>query len=443
MVTQARTIDRDRRHGVAAFIAVLFCLLTSVSIQVHAQALIVLHDFTGGADGANPYAGLTMDRGGNLYGTTFAGGFSGGGCTLYPGCGTIFKLSHSQLGWNLTSLFTFNDPNHQGANPQARVVFGPDGALYGTASAQGSLGNGNGVVFRLTPQPTVCSTTRCPWIETVIYSFGDPSLDGSVPGYGDVVFDTASNLYGTTIEGGGGVCDDLYTCGAVYELSRSGGSWSETKLFAIVSSNIPGFWPYPGVTLDNAGDLYGAATSGDGAVFQLTPNGNTWTSNVLYSFFNGSQGSAPTGGLIFDAGGNLYGTTNIGGPNNGGTVFELVRSGNQWTLNTLYAFSSTGAGPVGPTSTLVMDAGGNLYGTTLLEGDFGQGSVFKLTHSNGNWTLTTLHSFTGGADGGRPWGQVVLAPDGTIYGTATTGGSRTVGSCYLHLGCGVAFAITP
>ena len=444
MLTRVRTRDIGRKVTLAVFAVVLSCVLTSVSVPSHAQTLTVLHNFTGGADGAYPYAGVVIDRGGNLYGTTNAGGYTGAGCTEGPGCGTIFKLTHAQPSWILTPLYTFKGyENLDGQNPFSRVVFGPDGALYGTTSAGGSgLG---GTVYRVTPQPSGCNATRCPWRETLLYNFLGGN-DGAGPLFADLTFDAAGSIYGTTEGGGGGTCNDLSGCGTVYKLTHSGGSWPESVLYRFSQMTVPGFWPYPGVILDNGGNLYGATTFGS-TVFELSPSGGNWIPATLTSFpdFN-VDGGTPQGGLISDSAGNLYGTTGVGGPNGGGTVFELVRSGNQWTLNTLYNFSYTGdccvsSGP-GPTSTLVMDASGNLYGTTMMEGAFSEGSVFKLTQSNGNWSMTSLHDFTGGADGGQPLGQVILGPDGTVYGTTTIGGS-SIGSCYQGKGCGVVFAITP
>jgi uncharacterized repeat protein (TIGR03803 family) len=160
---------------------------------------------------------------------------------------------------------------------------------------------------------------------------------------------------------------------------------------------------------------------------------------VLYDFQAGDDGAYPEAGLIFDLAGNLYGATRNRGPANGGTVFEMTPAGGAWDITTLYGFSQ-GLGYWGPWSTLAMDAAGNLYGTTYNDGAYGYGSVFKLTRSNGGWTYSDLHDFTGNSDGAWPVGSVVLDASGNIYGTSSAGGNR---GCPGDAGCGVVWEITP
>ena len=197
--------------------------------------------------------------------------------------------------------------------------------------------------------------------------------------------------------------------------------------------------PTSSVIFDPEGNLYGTTPRGGppggpvggyGVVYQLTPSGSGWTQNILYLFQNGSDGAYAEGGVIRDQAGNLYGTTLEGGAGGGGTVWELSPSGGGWTLTTLYSFTGT----IGSFASLTMDAAGSLYGTTKQDGALGYGNVFRLTNSGGNWTYTSLHDFTGGSDGGQPYGQVTLDTDGNIYGTAATGGAS---------GNGVVFEIAP
>ncbi len=413
-------------------IAILAVVLT-LAISAHAQTYLVLHKFGGGADGWAPYAGLTMDRAGNFYGTTWVGGQSNQDCDW--GCGVVFKLTRTQSNWTLDPIYTFQGPGAgDGSEPVARVTFGPDGALYGTTSYGGA--SNLGTVFRLTPGATACKTALCPWSENLLYSFQGGNIDGAMPGYGDVIFDAAGRLYGTTMLGGGQCYVD---CGTVYQLARSGGGWSESVIYFFASAPISE--PNAGVILDNSGNLYGTAMGvGDaGAVYELTPAQGGWSETTLFDFNNRPE-YAPIGGLLLDSAGNLYGTTAYGGFGHGGTVFELSPSG---ALNLLFGFSYAGRDlPPGPTSTLTMDASGALYGTTYSAGMFGCGSVFKLTPSGSGWTYRTLHDFTCDADGGHPWGQVILDADGNVYGSATIGGTIG-GSCPDNLGCGVVFEITP
>ncbi len=135
-------------------------LLIVIATQAHAQTLSIVHTFTGGGDGGVPYAGLTVDQGGNFYGTTSAGGL---------GCGTVFKLSHAGAGWILSTLYKFQGGN-DGCYPYARVVFGPDGLLYGTTSDYGVSGE-YGTVFSLQPSASACRSASCPWTKTVLYHF--------------------------------------------------------------------------------------------------------------------------------------------------------------------------------------------------------------------------------------------------------------------------------
>ena len=161
----------------------------------------------------------------------------------------------------------------------------------------------------------------------------------------------------------------------------------------------------------------------------MTPSGSGWIENTLYTFHNLSDGAFPQSGLIFDQSGNLYGTTSAWATCTGGTVFKLVPSIGDWTLTTLHSFT----GCVGPEASLVMDAAGDLYGTTFSDGAYG-GNVFKLTFYNGGWTYTSLHDFTGGSDGGVPLSNVIFDANGNLYGTASRGGAY---------GYGVVWQITP
>jgi len=154
-------------------------------------------------------------------------------------------------------------------------------------------------------------------------------------------------------------------------------------------------------------------------VYELSASGNNWSQSVLYSFTGGSDGANPVGGLIFDRSGNLYGTTARGGLNGGGTAFELMNSNGSWSLTVLYSFS----GRFGPTTNLTADQHGNLYGTTNADGAYGYGNVFELSYSNGSWTYLDLHDFTGGSDGANPVSNVVIDAGGNLYGTTTSGGN--------------------
>ena len=411
----------------SAALALVF-LLTVLAVPAapaQTETFRVIHHFTAGLDGSTPYAGLTIDRSGNLYGTSYYGG--GGPCNdnFGIGCGTVFQLKHKESGWTLNPLYKFTgNGNNDGAYPAARVIFGPDGALYGTTIG----GAGNGTVFNVRPSGTACISVLCPWKESVLYIFTG-GADGAFPFLGDLVFDPAGTLYGTTIEGG------FNGQGVVYKLSPSAGGWTQNVLYSMVAA-ISGYFPYGGVIFDRAGNLYGTASTGGaynyGTVYQLTPSGASWTENTVYSFRNEGDGSVPISGLTLDQSGKLYGAT-AGVP--GATVFELTPS-SKWTLNVLYSFSANpNEGPYdGPNDRLLMDAAGNLYGTAYGGGAYGRGVVFELTPSDGGWTYTDLHDFSGNDDGAYPIGGVVQDANGNIYGTASEGG---------QYGGGVVWEITP
>ncbi len=395
-------------------LALAFVAIAATPAAQAQPAFTVLHSFTGAGDGGNPITGLTIDAAANLYGTTFNGG---------AGYGTVFRLRHSNSGWVLTPLYRFAGSN-DGAYPYGRVTLAHDGTLYGTTEA-GGLGD-NGTIFHLKPGPVAPRNALAPWSESVLYRFTGGS-DGAKP-QGDLFIDESGNIYGAASSGGTGG-------GVVYELTPSGGAWTQAVLYTAQDST--GTLPWGGVVSDSAGNLYGVfednGPNGFGAVYQLSPSGSGWTEQTIQGFtYTGNDGGYPYGGLILDSSGNLYGTTTSGGSGGGGTAFQLTPANGGWVFNALYGFS--GSSFTGPKDKLVMDAAGNLYGTTYSEGAFGSGSVFELTPSNGGWTYTSLHDFTGGSDGGLPISSLVFDSSGNLYGTAQSGGAS---------GYGVVFQITP
>ena len=427
------------RAAVSALAIVMVLIFAATPVQ--AQTFTVLHSFTGGGDGANPVAGLTLDRAGNLYGTAAQGGNTPYTCGSTRGCGTVFKIARAGAGWITTPLYKFNGGD--GLSPLGRVSFGPDGTLYGTTYAGQGYSCSCGNVFNLKPPARRPATPLAPWDETVIHQFSPEYGEGTSP-RGDLAFDAAGNIYGTTFTGGNwNLCSGGVGCGTVYELTRSGGSWTENVLYAF---NEAAYYPESGVILDASGTLYGTATQGNfyyGAVFELTPSGSGWTESTLHNFPDGS-GVVPVAGLVFDGAGNLYGATVATTANGGGgTVFQLTPSGGGWSFDNLYTLTGGGSGRTGPQGNLLVDAAGNLYGTTSSEGAYGKGTVFKLTPGIGGWTYTSVHDFTGGSDGANPMDGLVMDPNGNLYGTAYAGGT-TGAHCdaSVRYQCGVAFEIT-
>jgi uncharacterized repeat protein (TIGR03803 family) len=266
----------------------------------------VLYRFSGGSDGSGSPGSLVFDASGNIYGTTGTGGTYG--------YGTVYKLSSSGGTWTKNILYSFNGGS-DGNAPQAGVIFDLAGNLYGTTLQGGAYSNGT--VFELQP-------TGSTWSETVLHSFQDS--DGGNP-YGGVIFDQSGNLYGPTANAGPN------GAGTIYELTKSGGTWSLTVLygFSISPGQLPGEGPGPTLAMDAAGNLYGTTYSiglhDFGTVFKLTHSGGSWTEADLYDFTGGSSDGgypSPNASLTLDSSGNVYGTATEGGTYDWGVVFKIT-----------------------------------------------------------------------------------------------------------------------
>ena len=411
----------NRRLRYLAFLAIL---VASVTYSAWAQNFQVIYSFPGGPTGSNPNAGLSMDRGGNLYGTAGLGGSDG--CDY--DCGTVFKLSNRGHGWVLNVLYSFQ-PNVNSV-PQSRTIIGPNGSLYSTTYFGGPFGYGT--VFNLRPPAHATASVLTPWSDNILYSFAGGN-DGSNPINGDVIFDADGNIYGTTPTGG------AHNNGTVFQLSPSNGGWTEKILYSF-PGGAAGIVPTTGVILDQSGNLYGVAYQGGqdncGTVYELSPNGDSWSETTLHTFVGGPRGCHPYGGLTFDGHGNLMGTTAGTGLPGTALVFMLSPSGGQWTYNILYTLGPNDS----PQAELTMDVVGNLYGTTVEGGAYGYGNVFRLSPSNGGWNYTSLYDFTNGSDGGNPHSNVLIDANGNLFGTTNTAAINGPG---CPSGCGTIWEITP
>jgi uncharacterized repeat protein (TIGR03803 family) len=370
----------------AAFV-VLTSLITSVPVA--AQTLTTVASFNG-SNGVGPAGGVVFDSAGNLYGVTGRGGAHGDG--------TVFEIAKGSS--SITTLAAFNGTN--GINPQG-LTLDAAGNLYGIA-ASGAFGYG-----------TVFEVTKGSNSITTLAAFNTANEGVSA---GSLAIDAAGNLYGQTAGNGG-----TNPNGTVYEVAK--GSGSITTLAAFNGTNGAG--PVGGLTLDAAGNLYGTANLGGaigwGTVYEIVKGSNTITA---LASFNGANGSRPESAPIFDSAGNLYGTTTSGGPNNAGTLFEIVNGSGVITPLANFSFSSA-AMPVGP---LTFDAVGNLYGTTI-DGPNGWGTAFELAAGSSVITTLAIFNVTNGAE---PYGGVTFDAAGNLYGTTEIGG---------QFGDGTVFEISP
>jgi uncharacterized repeat protein (TIGR03803 family) len=396
---------REFRFGVIACIITVICAVTA-----DAQTFTILHTFEGlkgGKDGKYPIGSLTWGPGGILYGTTQAGGG-------VANAGTVFQVS---LSGQESVLYSFRAAP-DGKMPQGAVTLGPDGTLYGTTNEGGSAGYGT--VFKLVP---VNGTYK----ETIVYSF-QGGTDGAYPSSSGLVLDGAGNLYGTTFYGGGTGCSGL-GCGTVFKIDPTG---QETILYAF--GPVPdGENPNAGLIEDSDGNLYGTTTAGGtdnkGTAFMFNTSGQE---TILHSFAGSPDGSFPYAGLFRDAAGNLFGTTEGGGDKptgcfeqGCGTVYEITSAGEEEVLYSFFNWSDEGR-PIGG---VVEDKAGKLYGTTPSGTDSSIacsvyekcGTVFMLSPKG---ILTTLYRFTNDGDGAEPEDSLIMDASGNLYGT-TRGDART------------------
>jgi uncharacterized repeat protein (TIGR03803 family) len=409
------------RYGLLLAVLLAFPLIFAGSLQ--AQTETVLYNFCSQPnclDGASPSSSLTSDGVGNFYGTTAGGGVWG--------YGTVYELSpDGNGGWNESVLYSFSG-GADGANPFSSVIFDKAGNLYGTTvyggvTGCGYLGIGCGVIFELIPSETS-------WTENVLYTFcSQPGCtDGYYPSPWSLVLSAKGYLYGTTSYGGsaGG--------GTVFELSPSGGGWTQQVIY---QAPLPTYDGVNGLVLDALGNLYGTAGSGSTYdVLELTPNGSGWTANVIFTF---PWDIEPVGNITLDKAGNLYGTTTnlYGYSKNTGRVYKLIHQKNgRWVEKGLYSFKGNGKGQgTYPQDGIAFDASGNIYGIARTGYDGGNGFVFELEAPGGKGKyqekiLCNLNV----ADTGYPYSSLILDTGGNLYGASGRWGAY---------GGGDVFEVTP
>jgi uncharacterized repeat protein (TIGR03803 family) len=403
---------------------VIILAVLGSAFHANAQTETILYSFGSSPnDGSNTLAGLVRGSDGNFYGTTQLGG-SGTNCP--GGCGTVFQISPEG---NYTSLYSFAGPP-DGRSPFAGLVQGGDGNFYGTTGGGGASSNcdgGCGTVFRISPSGSY----------TNLYSFAGPPNDGMYP-FAGLIQGSDANFYGTTSEGGSSTnCE--YGCGTIFRISPGG---SCTNLHSFGGYPNEGGTPYAALVQANDGNFYGTTYSGgasnEGTVFRI---GSRSAYKTLYSFGDSPRdGANPYAGVVLGSDGNLYGTTTQNGGGYG-TVFRISLSG---VYKTLYYFNSVIDDGFVPYAGLILDSGGNLYGTTTGGGSqvCECGTVFLISPSG---SYKVLYSFGGrfgvigssSPDGSTPYAGLVQGSDGNLYGTTSGGGSNNEGTVFeLAIGAG-------
>jgi uncharacterized repeat protein (TIGR03803 family) len=409
---------RNTASGVLTIVTVaLVVTIMFASRNAAASTYKVLYAFKNLSEGADPRGTLAMDGAGNLYGTTAVGG----------GFGNVFELTRNTDGtWTETVLHSFSGLD--GNAPYAGVTLDADGNLYGTTVYGGAYClniGGCGVVFKLT-----CEAGGT-WTESVLFSFKGPHFP-----QGGVVFDKVGNLYGTTYNGGDTTCEPPKGCGEVFKLAPGrDGAWNYTRIHNFTGSP-DGQNPSGGVVFDAVGNLWGTTiygglenTAARGTIFELTPNADgTWSESVAHAYTGlFGDGAYPFAGLSIVRE-EIYVATAYGG--------ELNCFGGRLTLGcgTVQGFDLDGTDGAVPVGTLTADALGNIYGTTASGGDlncsspYGCGVAFKLTDGH----LTILHTFEG-CDGENPYSGLIIDAAGNLYGTVLQGMGED----------GLVFEITP
>ena len=403
---------------------ILFLIIVGAVSAAHAQTLTTLFAFNG-TDGAEPFQSNLLDIGGTLYGTTGIGG-------AYN-AGTIFKLDNTG---KETVIYSFTGGT-DGSLPSSGLTLSK-GNVYGTTFNGGDLScvllgstPGCGVVYKLTPAGKF----------SVVYTFTG-STDGAWPQ--GVIPDSSGNLYGPAYYGGNLSCP--YTgigCGVIFKIDTTG---KETPIYTFQDGTDGGV-PNGFITMDGAGNIYGAAIDGGtltdcggagcGVIFKVTPAGKE---TALYSFTGGTDGGGPNGSLLMDRQGYLYGTAYLGGdlqctsiPNTAGcgVVFKISPTGHE---SVLHAFNGTDG--AGPSYGLLAGSAGTAYGTTIYGGADNFGVVFELT-SKGE---KVLYSFTGGTDGAYPQSGLIVDKSGNMFSNTVFGGNL---SCNSPNGCGTVFKFVP
>ncbi len=412
------TILRGRSAAVLVALAII-----AATQPVQAQTFKLLYTFTNGTDGNTPYAGLTLDATGNLYGTAYAGGGANDD-------GTVFELAPSNGGWTFKLLHSFDVSGRCGAYPLAGVALDPSGDLYTAPTSFGKYVGG--------AVDKIDSSGHC----TALHEFGKTANSALNP-QATPILDAAGNLYGNTdnAQGSGRL-------GNVWEISANG-DYHVLHRFQYKKITRPGA-PEGNMLRDTAGNLYGSAGGGDttgckscGTVYKLSPGGNEGWKLTLLHTFNNSDGYGPLGGVTaMDSAGSIYGTTYGGGSSTNcsggldgpgcGVVYKITQDKK---LSVLYNFQGPAQGDgCCSEAGVILDSTGNIYGVTAGGGTYNSGTVFKLTLNGKKWTETILYSFTGGDDGLYPIGPLVMDTSGNLYGTTCCGGAN---------GAGTIFEITP
>ena len=412
----------------------LIAVALAVPVSAHAktQQFVLLHNFcTQGdcADGSFPTSGLAADARGNLFGVTETGGAHN--------VGVVYELARQRNGYAFEVLHDFCSGCGDGAVPFGGLIVDVNGNLYGTTLAGGK--HECGVVFRLSP-----ARKKLKILHDFCTQDGDGnSLDDALSYAGKnsgALYDGVSPLYGTTVNGG------AHDRGTVFYLVPNGASWTLTTLYAFcaLSDCADGGFPSGEVLVDGAGNLFGNSSLGGGAgsVYELSPAGarTQMTERIVHAFCapeDCSDGQGPVGALALTADGAIYGTTANALGSEGGAIFRLVPNGAAWDESLVHVFCDRRCtdGYL-PSGGLIADAGGALYGVNQLggtgENGIGAGVAYRLQAGN----LTPLYSFCSQqncADGRGPMGTLTLDAHGNIFGVTSQGGPVTAAGTVFEL----------